>query len=201
MKKFVSLLLAVVLLAAMLTVFAVPAFADAAAAISGYVSPELVEEGVRITSLDMVDGKVSIRVEVETETAGRVVGMKTEPAGSAWVNGGKQFTVWAQILWKPSIADTVWTNLGDPFLIDVGTGEAVELDISDQIPEGNSGYFSVKLYKNNGTGSTLSEGSLTIIVGIAAAVVFGLGGFFIGKAVGKKKKPALASGTDNTDEE
>ncbi len=38
--------------------------------------------------------------------------------------------------------------------------------------------------------STLSEGNLTIIVGIAAAVVFGFGGFFIGKAVEKKKKTA-----------
>ena len=44
------------------------------------------------------------------------------------------------------------------------------------------------------TASTLSEGSLTIIVGIAAAVVFGLGGFILGTK--KKKKPAVASGTD-----
>ncbi len=43
---------------------------------------------------------------------------------------------------------------------------------------------------DNKGGSALSEGSLTIIVGVAAAVVFGLGGFFVGKAVGKKKKPA-----------
>ena len=35
---------------------------------------------------------------------------------------------------------------------------------------------------------------------LIAAVVFGLGGFFIGKAAGKKKKPAIASG-ENTDEE
>ena len=49
-------------------------------------------------------------------------------------------------------------------------------------------------------GSVLSEGSLTVLVGIAAAVVFGLGGFFIGKAAGKKKKPATAGGED-TDEE
>ena len=41
-------------------------------------------------------------------------------------------------------------------------------------------------------GSALSGGSLTVIVGVAAAVVFGLAGFFIGKAVEKKKKPALA---------
>ena len=49
---------------------------------------------------------------------------------------------------------------------------------------------------NNGGygGSTLSEGSLTIIVGIAAAVVFGLGGFFIGT---KRKKHALAGGKED----
>ena len=52
----------------------------------------------------------------------------------------------------------------------------------------------------DGEGSTLSEGSLTIIVGVAAAVVFGLGGFFVGKAAGKKNKPATAGG-ENTDEE
>ena len=48
-----------------------------------------------------------------------------------------------------------------------------------------------------GEGSILSEGSLTIICTVAAAVVFGLGGFFLGT---KKKKPALAEG-ENTDEE
>lgn len=46
-------------------------------------------------------------------------------------------------------------------------------------------------------GSTLSEGNLAIIVGIAAAVVFGLGGFFIGKAAGKKKKTAVAGAAES----
>ena len=46
------------------------------------------------------------------------------------------------------------------------------------------------------TASTLSEGSLTIIVGVACSVVFLAVGFFLGR-----KKPALADGTDNTDEE
>ena len=46
--------------------------------------------------------------------------------------------------------------------------------------------------------STLSEGSLTVIVGVACSVVFLAVGFFIGTK--KKKKPALASG-ENTDEE
>ena len=49
-------------------------------------------------------------------------------------------------------------------------------------------------------GSALSEGDLTILVGTVCAVVFGLGGFFVGKAAGKKKKPALVSG-ENKDEE
>ena len=40
------------------------------------------------------------------------------------------------------------------------------------------------------TGSTLSEGSMTVVCTVAAAVVFGLGGFILGK----KKKPAAASG-------
>ncbi len=48
------------------------------------------------------------------------------------------------------------------------------------------------------TGSTLSEGNLTIIVGIAAAVVFGLGGFILGT---KKKKKTAVAGGENTDEE
>ena len=48
-------------------------------------------------------------------------------------------------------------------------------------------------------GSTLSEGSLAIICTVAAAVVFGLGGFILGTK--KKKKPALASGAENADEE
>ena len=48
------------------------------------------------------------------------------------------------------------------------------------------------------TGSVLSEGNLTIIIAIAALVIGLGGGFLLGKI---KKKPALASGTDNTDEE
>ena len=43
----------------------------------------------------------------------------------------------------------------------------------------------------SGGGTTLSEGSLTIIVGIAAAVVFGLGGFILGTK--KKKKNAQSN--------
>ena len=51
---------------------------------------------------------------------------------------------------------------------------------------------------DGGTASVLSEGSLTVIVGVACSVVFLAVGFFIGTK--KKKKPALVSG-ENTDEE
>ena len=44
---------------------------------------------------------------------------------------------------------------------------------------------------SSGTGSILSEGSLVIIVGVAAAVVFGLGGFILGTK--KKKKNAQSN--------
>lgn len=40
-------------------------------------------------------------------------------------------------------------------------------------------------------GSVLSEGSLAIIVGVSAAVVFGFGGFFIGRKT--KRKPESAN--------
>ena len=45
--------------------------------------------------------------------------------------------------------------------------------------------FSKRVERSNGEiswlGSTLSEGNMAIIVGVAAAVVFGLGGFLVGK--------------------
>ena len=50
---------------------------------------------------------------------------------------------------------------------------------------------------NANIGSTLGEGSLTIICTAIAAAVFGLGGFLLGR---KKKNPATANGAD-TDEE
>lgn len=47
------------------------------------------------------------------------------------------------------------------------------------------------------TGSVLSGGSLTIICTVAAAAVFGVGGFFLGR---KKKKPVTANGVSTEDE-
>ena len=80
---------------------------------------------------------------------------------------------------------------------------AVAKDNMGEKPSPRSEFSAASEIGNEGTkeGSALSEGDLTILVGTVCAVVFGLGGFFIGKAAGKKKKPALTSGTDNTDEE
>ena len=56
----------------------------------------------------------------------------------------------------------------------------------------------LKAWGNTATASTLSEGNLTVIVGVACLAVGLVGGLLIGK---KKTKTALADGTDNTDEE
>lgn len=53
-------------------------------------------------------------------------------------------------------------------------------------------------FKFSATGSVLSEGNLWIIVAVAALAIAGVAALFIVK---KKKKPALAVGADNTDEE
>lgn len=55
-----------------------------------------------------------------------------------------------------------------------------------------------EIVQNLGLGSVLSEGSLTLICSVACSVVFLAVGFLLGR---KKKKPAVVSGADNTDEE
>ena len=53
----------------------------------------------------------------------------------------------------------------------------------------NEAFFSAVYPNAENTASVLSEGSLTIVCTVAAAAVFGVGGFFLGR---KKKKPAVA---------
>ena len=99
------------------------------------------------------------------------------------------FAVPASAVEVPLSESTVSVNAAETL---GGPAEDLEVPVDGDgnvtVPaEGASGFWQIGA-------STLSEGSLVIIVGIAAAVVFGLGGFFIGKAAGKKKKPALVSG-------
>ena len=61
----------------------------------------------------------------------------------------------------------------------LAAAEAFELDSNESMA--STMLDNYEDYKDRGTGTIFSEGSLTIIVGIAAAVIFGLGGFFIGR--------------------
>lgn len=68
--------------------------------------------------------------------------------------------------------------------------------------QSNSGSaFTASIDDSSKGGSSLSEGDLTIIVGVSAAVVFGFGSFFLGKAVGKKKQSVIAEGIEKESEE
>ena len=90
----------------------------------------------------------------------------------------------------------------DAYVWDVTEGEyphlvSIEANEEEEQAQEQSGLTEGD---NLNTGSAISEGNLTLIVGIAAAVVFGLGGFFLGT---KKKKPATANGAsvENKDDE
>ncbi|MBQ0041501.1 MAG: hypothetical protein KBS56_05675 [Clostridiales bacterium] len=61
----------------------------------------------------------------------------------------------------------------------LAAAEAFELDGYDDMASTMLDLYED--YKDLGTGTIFSEGSLTIIVGIATAVIFGLGGFFVGR--------------------
>ena len=101
-------------------------------AISGSVSPKLAEDGVTITSLEFVDGKVSITVEVVTE-AGKESPLVETPSG---------IPVKATVLWKQSLADLEWQKLGSKEFM---TGsEAEEIAVGDAM-EGTSGFFRVEV--------------------------------------------------------
>ena len=115
------------------------AYDSFAAAISGTVEPELVEGGVKIAELNMNDGKVTIKVEVETTTAasGSVLSQIIDTDGTMKVN--------CKVNWKATLADSVWTTLRQQ-VITVGA-DAVEIDLSGVAPETASGFYSVVIEK------------------------------------------------------
>ena len=171
MKKFASLLLTVVMLATMLSVFAVPASAGNRRTIDA--------NAAYIGKWAVFTNSESENLQSNYETFYYIIG----------VNGWNYYVASYQQLgsgWKKSEA-----NRDSGLFLSLVSTESIPAEVRA---------MAEKDYPNLSTGSTLSEGSLTIIVGIAAAVIFGLGGFFIGKAAGKKKKTALAEG-ENKDEE
>ena len=192
MKKSVSLLLTVVVLATMLTVFAVPAFAEDEPTEITVENGEIHAEGNCIISAGVKVAKV---LEVKENSTLTIAQGATVAVTGKFINNGT-VTVNGTLDIQTCKEKTGVEN------VNVGAKGHFEVEKSPDIgynPEpgydGNNGNNRIPSYM-----STLSEGSLTIIVGVAAAVVFGLGGFFIGKAAGKKKKPATAGG-ENTDEE
>ena len=106
-------------------------------AISGSVEPALVEGGVRITALDLADGKVTIRVEAETDaTQNEVLKSLLD------VNGALE--VICDVKWTPTLAEAPKTIKTQE--ITVGVAEA-EIDVSAAVPESASGFFSVEVRK------------------------------------------------------
>ena len=178
MKKFVSLLLTVVLLATMLSVFAVPAFAEDEPTEITVENYEIHAEGNCIISAGTKVAKV---IEVKENSTLTIAKGATVVANQKFINNGTVI-VNGKLDIKTCKEKTGVEN------VNVGATGHFEVESPDIGYKPGSDGFSVNL------SSTLSEGSLTIIVGVAAAVVFGLGGFILGTK--KKKKPAVASGTD-----
>ena len=176
MKKITSLLLTAILLATMLTVFAVPA--------SAARGPNYVGKWVSIENagaLGTVTGEHIYCFAYERGNTFNAYKIAIYKVGMDNI-----------IIGKSTFEEFVVGEVPTSLIPQVALAEAAN-DYPDLFPDSS-------IPTEDGEGSILSEGSLTIIVGIAAAVVFGLGGFFVGKAAGKKKNPALASG-ENKDEE
>ena len=195
MKKFASLLLTVVMLATMLCVFAVPASAftppptipPSAQEISAENNEIHAEGNCVITKTGVMNVNILEVNENSTLTIGTgvIINVKEKfiNKGTVTINGAVYITSCKE---KTGLQNVAVNCLTGNFYVDNNPVQEEDHNTNE------NSYNDPKQI-----GSTLSEGSLTIIVGIAAAVVFGLGGFFLGKI---KKKPVLASG-ENTDEE
>ena len=192
MKKIASLVLSVVILATMLCVFAIPAFAEDAPkefSPADFLPETMFNKGSYII-------KEAGEYEVET--------IFVYPSTKLIIGEGVTIKMTKSFINKGGTIEVLGTLdisqggvYGRENIIVGDTGELIDPrgqgDTKGQIAIGET----VTAQDPHKRSSVLSEGSLTIIVGIAAAVVFGLGGFILGT---KKKKPAVADG-ENTDEE
>ena len=114
------------------------------AAITGAVSPKLAEDGVSITSLEFVDGKVSITVSAETKPAEISAAASALVDGEA-LNSSGAIPVTAIVYWKPSLAARQWRVVGYSNDIVAGSGESATIDITDSEVGGDSGFFKVEV--------------------------------------------------------
>ena len=115
------------------------------AAIDASLSPELVEGGVKIASLDLTGGKVTIALDIETTTA-------SSSSLTKLFDQNGQLNVACKVLWTPTLAET--PTVIHTEIVPVGAG-AVELDVSEALRQaqeksgvsGASGFFSVSVEK------------------------------------------------------
>lgn len=230
MKKSVSLVLTVVLLVALLTVFAMPAVAAEREIPSGTYQNITIDinETVKINSEVTLNGILQMNgiSTLVIGSNGHLTG--TDVAFLATASGKKieiqdggsldlTFTMednavrFADVLNNSVLS---WNRNGKS----VHAEAYVDADACDHIgstatykftsvDQASKKYTNTITYcthchkilsiDNAPTASILSEGSLTIIVGVACSVVFLAVGFFLGR----KKKTAFASGASSEDEE
>ena len=178
MKKIVSLILTVALLATMLTVFAVPASALLKVADSNNVGK---------WAYFSDPGSLSKYYQYYWFIIG--------------TNGHDYYVVAQYEVSTDGVREKIERQIGVLRFSYLMPTDSIPQVVLDRAAKDYPELFpDASTPTEDGEGSTLSEGNLTIIVGIAAAVVFGLGGFLVGKAAGKKKKPALASGENKGEE-
>lgn len=120
-----------------------PSTSSFAGAISGTVSEDLAKDGIRITSLEMVDGKIEIKVDAEV-----VAGAGTSSVMGSVVTGAADglMTVTCYVSYTETLAGnwSDWTSVGN---IVVGGGEKA-VDTSAVIPSGlNNCFIKIKLEK------------------------------------------------------
>ena len=190
MKRFASLLMAVLMLCTMLTVFAVPASAAGEPVeISASQLNKISCNSITCNSIIKEPGEYEVESIAIYHNVKLIIGEGvTIKVATAFVNKGT-----IEVLGTLDISQCGGT--GRERIIIGDTGELIDWYDENDAVAGNG-----EVIPKSSFGSMLSQGSLTIICTVSAAVVFGLGGFFIGKAAGKKKKPATAGG-ENTDEE
>ncbi len=209
MKKFASLLMAALMLAAMLTVFAVPASAEIfqgnVEIPSGFYS-----EGIEIWPL--ANAKVNSDVSFSShliihDFSSIVIGSNgflttQNPIRLGMLPNGQPIKIEDGGGLSLTFQDSDDANSFVRSLIDNGiafnrNGNTIQAGTCRHDGGEHTVCRQCGQPVSGGKGSTLGDGSLTIICTVAGVALGFVAAMFIFK---KKKKPALASGADNTEE-
>lgn len=211
MKKFASLILTALMLLTVLTVFAVPAFAEdepkeiSASDLDGVYGNRIISEpgDYTVSELFVLSGStltigkdVCIFVEDELYNCGTIDVQgtlvlsdcdKATSTKNLTASHGGMIIGGSVVKYTPGIAVV---NSG----YDHNSGSGFDPNYDSDFHSGYSAYY----YTDNIYASVFSKGNLTVVVGIACSAVFFAVGFLLGR---KTKKTATAGGTNKTDEE